>query len=185
MFPHFTHHCWSSCNVSKILKYKSLKASNPQGELKYVFMVERTEHKNVIIFLFSLSCVTFVACSYKVSLEETPLSTLCTEPWLGRSVKIEKSFSQNASLQITKSFPLRVSLGFYKGLGGNFASAVGLAQGNGAWNSPRAQMFKNEPEGNYLKWWTPCLTRICRISVMVHYIWWVWWEDGIKWCIMG
>lgn len=37
--------------------------------------------------------------------DEAQLSTLWTELRLGRSVKTEKSFSQNASLQITKSFP--------------------------------------------------------------------------------
>ena len=72
---------------------------------QFLFYVGWDSKLWLIFFRICSTTSYFVAHSYKVSLEETLLSTLCTEPWLGRSVKIEKSFSQNASLQITKSFP--------------------------------------------------------------------------------
>lgn len=57
------------------------------------------------LLLFFYGAFHFGALRYMVGPDEAQLSTLWTELRLGRSVKTEKSFSQNASLQITKSFP--------------------------------------------------------------------------------
>lgn len=77
-----------------------------------MFLYDQNSNFEMFFTSTFLTAFTFVAHSCEFSLGETLLSTLCTDPWLGRSVKIEKSFSQNASIQITKSFPLRVFLGF-------------------------------------------------------------------------
>lgn len=90
-----------------------------------------------------------MAHRYMLGPDEAQLSTLWTELRLGRSVKTEKSFSQNASLQITKSFPTQGFPGLLDRLRWQHCQRGGFYTEAGWLKLPqRTQTFGNTVTGN-------------------------------------
>lgn len=103
----------------------------------------------MICIFFFYSAFHFVAHRYMLGPDEAQLSTLWTELRLGRSVKTEKSFSQNASLQITKSFPTQGFPGLLDRLRWQHCQRGGFYTEAGWLKLPqRTQTFGNTVTGN-------------------------------------